>query len=341
MKKLILPVLVVFVLLFSAYAVAAVNDDVSWSFSSVLEEGISGHMMVKVQQVYYATSQQFFNSNIDHISGFSQQMQHSQNMQTRQAPQNMHDMRQQHGMNGLSNIPSDQNDPMGSVPRMQQEMMDREDFMAQLQKSALYITDAAELKEYVTPYTDAVQDYLDDEDLDDEDEIYEAAVSWIWVSDTVLNGQQEEWLTPSEFLEETPDYDSNPVSCEIASDCEEQANTLASLLIGSGVYDESEVRVAIGLVNFDGSTGGHAWVEVYEDGEWFPVDATVGPYYDSKRSKMVYPEDYEDIDFYYFQNEDYSVIELWYYYNNEYYLDMSSGTGDAPDSWNDTPSSYR
>lgn len=53
-------------------------------------------------------------------------------------------------------------------------------------------------------------------------------------------------------------------------------NTLASLLIASGEYNESSVRVALGYVNFDGVTGGHAWVEVYEDGACFPLDATMG-----------------------------------------------------------------
>ncbi|MEZ5334104.1 MAG: hypothetical protein R2741_02120 [Methanolobus sp.] len=93
-------------------------------------------------------------------------------------------------------------------------------------------------------------------------------------------------------------------------------------------------------MNFGGSTGGHAWVEVYEDGEWFPVDATVGPYYDDDLEEVVYPDDYEDIDFDYFQDEDYTVVQLWYYYNNEYFLDTSSGSGDAPDNWDDIPSSY-
>jgi hypothetical protein len=257
--------------------------------------------------------------------------------------QNMQNMRQQGQQGGTNIAPSTvpvQNVPMQAVPRMQQEMTDREELRNFLQEKTFSVTDVSEFQEYVTPYADAVQDYLDGEDLDDEDEIYEAAVEWIWVSDMTLNGQQEKWLTPTEFLEETPDYDSNPVPGEIVSDCEDQANTLTSLLIGSGEYDESEVRVAIGLVDFDGSTGGHAWVEVYEDGEWFPLDPTVGPYYDDDLKKVVYPDDYEDIDFDYFQDEDYSVIELWYYYNNEYFMDVTSGTGDAPDNWDETPSSY-
>jgi hypothetical protein len=354
MKKLILSTFVALVLMFSAYSVAVENDDATLSLSSVsIEDGVSGRMQAKAQQIY-ATGQQFFNSNMAQRLGFSQgQMQSSQNMQTPQAPQNSNNnmqnqnpqtIRQQGQQGEMNTAPSNmpaQNVPMQQpVPRMQQEMTDREDFMGQLQESTLSIIDVSELREYVTPYADAVQDYLDDEDLDDEDEIYGTAVEWIWVSDSTLNGQKELWLTPTEFLEETPDYDSNPVAGEIVSDCEDQANTLASLLIGSGEYDESDVRVAIGLVNFDGSTGGHAWVEVYEDGEWFPVDATVGPYYDDDEEEVIYPDDYEDIDFDYFQDEEYSVREIWYYYNNEYFTDVTSGTGDAPDNWDETLSSY-
>ena len=357
MKKLILSTLVALILMFSAYAVAVENDDATLSLSSVsIEDGVSGRMQAKAQQIYYATSQQFFNSNMAQRLGFSQgQMQSAQNMQTPQStltpqnnmqnqnqnPQTMRQQGQQGGMNTApSNVPAQKAPMQQPVPRMQQEMMDREELMDFLQENTFSVTDVSELQEYVTPYADAVQDYLDDEYLDEEDEIYETAVEWIWVSDSTLNGQQELWLTPTEFLEETPDYDSNPVPGEIVSDCEDQANTLASLLIGSGEYDESDVRVAIGLVNFDGSTGGHAWVEVYEDGEWFPVDATVGPYYDDDEEEVIYPDDYEDIDFDYFLDEDYSVIEIWYYYNNEYFMDLSSGTEDALDNWDETPSSY-
>ncbi|WMW21402.1 hypothetical protein RE476_08285 [Methanolobus mangrovi] len=350
MKKLVLSTIMALTLMFSAYCVAAENDDSTLFFSSVsIGDGVSGRMQAKAQQICYVTSQQFFNSNMARRLGFGQNQMNAQNMHTPQALQNnmqnqdMQNMRQQGQQDGMNTAPSNmpgQNVPIGPVPRMQQGMTDREELRDFLQDNTFSVTDVSEFQEYVTPYVDAVQDYLDDENLDNEDEIYEAAVQWIWVSDSTLNGQQEEWLTPTEFLEKTPDYDSNPVPGEIVSDCEDQANTLASLLIGSGEYDESDVRVAIGLVNFDGSTGGHAWVEVYEDGEWFPVDATVGPYYDDDEEEVIYPDDYEDIDFNYFQDEGYSVIELWYYYNNEYFMDLSSGTEDAPDNWEDTPSSY-
>ena len=100
------------------------------------------------------------------------------------------------------------------------------------------------------------------------------------------------------------------------------------------------MRVAIGERKFSGITGGHAWVEVYEDGEWFPVDAVVGPRYDAETSEVVYHNNYENIDFDYYQEEEYFVVEVWYYYNNEYFIDVGSGTGNVPDNWNSIPSTY-
>lgn len=227
-----------------------------------------------------------------------------------------------------------------SVPRIQQEAADKKELRDFFQANPPETTGDLQVQEYVTPYADAVQDYLREEDFDDADGIYETAVSWIWVSDATLNDQPDGWLTPTEFLQDTPDFDSNPVSGEIVSDCTEQANTLASLLIGSGEYDEETLRVVMGQVTSSNINGGHAWVEVYEDGEWFPVDATIGPHYDDDLEEVVYPDNYEDIDFDYFRDENYSVAEIWYYYNNEYIIDVSSGTGDAPDNWYSIPSSY-
>jgi hypothetical protein len=243
----------------------------------------------------------------------------------------------------INAVPSDvlsENISKDSVPRIQQETADKKELRDFFQANPPETAGDLRVQEYVTPYADAVQDYLKDEDFDDADEIYETAVSWIWVSDATLNDQPDGWLTPTEFLQDTPDFDSNPVSGEIVSDCTEQANTLASLLIGSGEYDEETLRVVMGQVTSSNINGGHAWVEVYEDGEWFPVDATIGPHYDDDLEEVVYPDNYEDIDFDYFRDENYSVAEIWYYYNNEYIIDVSSGTGDAPDNWYSIPSSY-
>ena len=192
---------------------------------------------------------------------------------------------------------------------------------------------------YVTPDDEVVSSYLEENGLDNKYEIYKAALSWAWVSDETLNGMEEKWLTPAEFLEETPNYSENPVSGEPASDCEEQANTLASLLIASGEYNESSVRVAIGEVNFGDVSGGHAWVEVYEDGAWFPLDTTGGPYYDDDSSKLI-EVDTSKIDYEEYKDSTYPAVEIWYYYNNEYFIDMETQSGDAPVSWQKTPASY-
>lgn len=193
---------------------------------------------------------------------------------------------------------------------------------------------------YVTPDAEAVESYLEEKDLDDKYEIYDAALSWTWVSDETLNGEEEKWLTPTEFLEETPSYSSNPVYSEPVSDCEEQANTLASLLIASGEYNESTVRVAIGQVDFGDVSGGHAWVEVYEDGEWFPLDPTNGPYYDDDSSELI-PANSSEVDYYEYRDSTYPVVEIWYYYNDEYFIDLGTQSGNAPISWNNVPKNYR
>jgi len=193
---------------------------------------------------------------------------------------------------------------------------------------------------YVTPDSNAVKNYLEENELDEKYEIYEAAFSWTWVSDEALHGAEEKWLTPAEFLEETPDYAENPVSGEPVSDCEEQAHALASLLIASGEYNESSVRVAIGEVNFGEASGGHAWVEVYEDGAWFPLDATGGPYYDDESSELL-SVDVSEIDYEEYRDSSYPVVEVWYYYNNEYFVDLGTQRGDAPISWQKLPESYQ
>lgn len=220
-----------------------------------------------------------------------------------------------------------------------QDVQDRNGFNRFLGCNTSFSDDNSHFHMYVTPDNETVLEYLEYNDLNDKYDIYESALSWVWVSDLLLNGQEEVWLYPAEFLNYTPNYSSNPVSGTIVSDCEEQANTLASLLLASGEYNESSVRVAIGCVNFDGITGGHAWVEVYEDGEWFPLDATMGPYYNEDEDELVSGYE-ENANYYKFSLESYPVVELWYYYNNVYFIDAISQTGNAPDNWKTVSSSY-
>lgn len=316
--------------MFSAYSVSDKSYDATTVFSfSSLEDNVSDNMSSKVLNLSFI--------NISHFSKYNMQQLLEFNSSTKQKSKNVSSQDTKNATS--SNLPS-QNIGMDPVPGMQLEMVDKEELRTFFQSSTPKSTDVSHVQEYVTPYADAVQDYLEDENLDGAEEIYEAAVSWIWVSDTILNGQPDAWLTPAEFLEDTPHFDSNPLPGKVVSDCSEQANTLASLLIGSGEYNENTVRVAIGERKFSGIDSGHAWVEVYEDGKWFPVDAVVGPRYDANTSEIVYPDNYEDIDFYYYQEEDYYIVDVWCYYNNRYFISTGSIIGELPDNWYPIPYSY-
>lgn len=138
-------------------------------------------------------------------------------------------------------------------------------------------------QKYVTPFDSEVRK-LANETVNIE-QAYVTAVEWLWVSDATLHGMTEKWIMPHEFLATTPYYPTNPVPGKIASDCEEQAYTLVSLLRAMGISAKN-VRVVVGKVNFDGEIGGHAWVEIYENGKWFSLEATSGPYWDDEETPM-------------------------------------------------------
>jgi hypothetical protein len=180
---------------------------------------------------------------------------------------------------------------------------------------------------YVTPEADAVVSLADQ--LDGIQEIYNEALSWIWISEEYLNGVAEKWYYPEEFLTDTPSLANNPSPGDIASDCSEQANTLVSLLIADG-WDPEDVRVVLGLVDFQGTSGGHAWVEINENGQWFALEATSGAYYDESTNTLV---DATHIPYKYFKYATYPVEEVWYYYNNIYFWDETIEAGNAPVSW--------
>jgi transglutaminase-like putative cysteine protease len=159
---------------------------------------------------------------------------------------------------------------------------------------------------------------------------YQKAVKWIWVSDQTLNGETEKWLLPHEFLSNTPGYPRNPVPGSVVSDCEEQANTLVSLLRAEGVK-QRDVRVVLGKIKVGDTEGGHAWVELWRNGEWLPLEATSGPYWDDDKGILVTRG---GTPFNYYANHDYpEVVKVWAYYNDFFYLDPRTGLGNAPDSW--------
>ncbi len=158
---------------------------------------------------------------------------------------------------------------------------------------------------------------------------YQTAVSWIWVSEQTLNHVPERWLMPHEFLANTPNYPSNPIKGKAVSDCEEQTNTLVSLLRAEGIRPE-EVRVVLGKVKFGDEEGGHAWVELMFNGHWLALEPTSGPYWDDEVRKLVTSR---GAPFGYYASHTYPVIQVWAYYNDIYYLDPRDNSGNAPASW--------
>jgi len=171
-------------------------------------------------------------------------------------------------------------------------------------------------QQFVTPDNSVIRELSNGKTVQ---EIYEIAVDWTWVSDSILNGKTEKWLLPHEFLSNTPSYSTNPSQGNAVSDCSEQANTLVSLLRASGIAAE-DVRVVLGKVDFDGNIGGHAWVELKEDGRWKVLDVTCGPYYDEENEEVIERNGVGDD---YWKYHPYPVEEVWCYYNDRYYTDES------------------
>ena len=169
-------------------------------------------------------------------------------------------------------------------------------------------------QQFVTPDNSVIRELSNGKTVQ---EIYEMAVDWTWVSDSILNGKTEKWLLPHEFLSNTPSYSTNPSQGNAVSDCSEQANTLVSLLRASGVAAE-DVRVVLGKVDFDGNIGGHAWVEIKEDGRWMVLEPTSGPYYDDEDELLI---SRGGMSYEYCKYHPYPVVEVWCYYNDVYFTD--------------------
>lgn len=164
-------------------------------------------------------------------------------------------------------------------------------------------------------------------------QIYETAISWVWVEDEIINEEVEKWLLPNIFLTQTPNFASNPVQGMIASDCESQAYTLVSALRASGMPAE-HVRVVTGLVNFGGgNTGGHAWAEVFDTStsRWFALEATSGNYYNSDTGQL---QTSDGLPFDYFKRVSYPSVQLWNYFNDVYFYDLGRNEGIVPENWN-------
>ncbi len=191
-------------------------------------------------------------------------------------------------------------------------------------------TQISDYQKYVTPDNSVVNSYVLDNNILNIQQAYQKAVSWTWVSDSTLHGRNEKWLMPEAFIEDTPLMPSNPVS-GMASDCESQAYTLVSIIENTG-FAKTNIRVVVGEVNFSGEVGGHAWVQIYMNGEWFELEATSGPYWDDDDQKKVVNSGF---DFDYFQNYNYPVVEYWAFFNDAFYYNPDTGkkSPNLPTHW--------
>ena len=142
----------------------------------------------------------------------------------------------------------------------------------------------------------------------------------IYISEPILNKTNDKWLTPQEFLEDTPEYPFNPVRGQVVSDCEEQANALVSVLRALGIPPEN-VRVTIGEVLFNQRERGHVWVELFLNNQWLVLDPTCGPYWDDATDKLVQRK---TLPFCYYSTHHYPILQIWVYYNDIYSLDVPS-----------------
>lgn len=179
----------------------------------------------------------------------------------------------------------------------------------------------SDFQKYVTPNDLIVTSYLENNDIVSMFEAYNEAVKWIWVSDSVLHNTLEEWLLPRDFISQTPLDPDNPVPGSMVSDCESQAYTLVSMIEALG-YPKEDIRVVIGLVDFGGEIGGHAWVQLYQDGKWFELEVTTGSYWDEEENKI---ELSDGIDFDYFKTKPYPVEEYWAFFNDIYFYNPNTG----------------
>jgi len=183
---------------------------------------------------------------------------------------------------------------------------------------------------FITPDDAAVKDLASG--LNSTEDAYKLSVSWIYIREQWLNGTEEKWLKPAEFLTGTPDYPDNPVPGRAVSDCEEQACTLVSLIRAMNVPAD-EVRVVLGTTGRDDDFRGHAWVELWDNGGWLPLDPSCGSYWDDVSEVLV---ESQGLPFNFYADYEYPVPNADTYFNDIYYLDATGGSGNAPNWWFDT-----
>jgi len=203
-----------------------------------------------------------------------------------------------------------------------------EEINASQTQSAIADEQISNYQTYVTPNDSAVNAIASGKNYE---QIYQTAVSWVWLEDEILNGTDEKWLSPNFFLTQTPSMATNPVKGKVASDCESQAYTLVSALRAAGIKPEN-VRVVTGNVNFGGTIGGHAWVEIFDEtiSGWFQLEPTSGSYYDSETKTLNEPA---GLPYDYFKTYEYPSTQIWTYFNDKYFWDNGRQEGAAPENW--------
>jgi transglutaminase-like putative cysteine protease len=180
---------------------------------------------------------------------------------------------------------------------------------------------------YVTPEDKLIKSLA--AKISEPKDAYQIAVQWIYISDSKLNQTADKWLTPHEFLANTPRYPSNPLQGKEVSDCEEKANTLVSLIRAEGIQAE-DIRVALGTIRYNNEVTGHAWVELFVGGHWMVLDPCSGPYWDDKDGELIQRQ---GVPFDYFAGHTFPIVQVWAYYNDIYYLDPRDSSGHTPASW--------
>jgi hypothetical protein len=193
--------------------------------------------------------------------------------------------------------------------------------------TSLHAGKTFEYRRYVAPGDEAVRELA--AGIGTIQDVYAAADAWVYVQEPVLYGVDDNWVTPHEFLEGTPGYPANPVPGIPVGDCEEQANTLVSLLRAVGTPPE-EVRVVLGKVTTGVIDKGHVWAEIYINGEWLALDPSQGPYWDSKNNILV-PR--EGVGFFYYETHNYPVQDVTACYNDIYYMETDTSEGYFPELW--------
>lgn len=191
--------------------------------------------------------------------------------------------------------------------------------------------------DYITPDDSTVKSFVSG--YTDLEKLYETWQTSPWQSDDTLFNCGDYFQKPSYYLNTSPTINSNMTCGDKAGDCDDKGNSFASAIIASGLYDESEVRVALGYVNFGGSYGGHLWTEVLMDGKWTPVDATTGSYCDDKGNCEIYTAKELSSWGYnsdYYKYVEYPVIDYWGVANNLYYCTEDNGwkcSSTTPSNW--------